>query len=104
RRAPLVARRPEIVPRLRAPHARTSEIAGDARFVPHGTYRKGVALGGIEGENRSVSREAQLDIARRLALHLDRLVHDAHRLIAAAIAVEVRLARFQHVDVEVFLI
>ena len=55
-------------------------------------------------EHGPVAREAELDLARRLAFDLDGLANDPHVLPAGAVAVLVRVVRVGLVDVEVLLI
>ena len=59
---------------------------------------------GVLVDDGAVARELQRDLLGGLALHLDLLLEDAHRLEALAMAVAIGPAFFGLVDVDILLI
>ena len=104
RRAEAAEFAPEVPGVLGGQIPRRAEIGRGPGLGPDGAHGEGAVGGGVELHHRPVTGEIQLDVPGRAGLHLNALVHDLHRLPAAAVAVLARVGGVEVVDVEVFLI
>ena len=75
RRSPMVARGEEFAPVPRRPRPGGVEIGGRARPAPGGAQRKAAPRCRVFVQDGAVAAKFQHHLARRLALHLDRLAH-----------------------------